>query len=166
MKKTTPFTIFIYSCGSFLRIVRGEHPLPDTLIKPRRYDSLSEALKNEHKPRIRNLLQHFPPDRFIERRLKARKSPIKVKPHRTLAEAIKSPLFLYAQRGYNSNHQEVVHIYHRSPANHTGLVLARSGPVDKVEKLLKKYKKPPMRGLDYQDRKPPKRVRSYALEEN
>lgn len=156
MKKVTPHTIFIYSCGNFLRIVRGEHPIPETLVKPRRYESLAEALENEHKPRIRNLLQQFPPDKFIDRRLKSKKTPIKIANHRTLAEAIKSPVFLYAQRGYDSSHREVAYIYHRNPSNHTGLTMVRSGPADKVEKLLKKYKKPAMRGLDYRERKPPK----------
>lgn len=160
--KTTPHTIFIYAHGTFLRIVRGEHPLTDTTVKPRVYATLTEALEHEHKPRIRSVLERFPPDRFLDRRLKAKKGTVKVTQHRSLADAIKSRLFLYAQAGYDSSHREVAYIYHRSPSNPTGLTMARSGPIETVRKLLKKYKKPLMRNFDYQEKKKPLRVRTAA----
>jgi hypothetical protein len=151
--KVTPHTIFIYSSGHFLRIVRGEHPLSDTIIKPRVYANLAEALAHERKPRIRSVLECFPPDKLIERRLKSKKAPVKIERHRTLVDAVKSKLYLYTQAGYDVHHKEVAYVYHRNPSGSTGLALAGKGSVDTVRKLLKRYKKPPMRGLHYQEEK-------------
>lgn len=152
--KITPHTIFIYSSGSYLRIVRGEHQVPQIATKPRVYKNLKEALENEHRKRILNALALFPPDALIDRRLKANATPVKVKQHRTLADAIKSPLFTFAQVGYDSKHQEVGYIYHRDPGKPTGVQMARCGKLITVRKLLKKYKRPPIRELDYRERKP------------
>lgn len=152
--KITPHTIFIYASGSFLRIVRGEHSPPQIATQPRVYKTVAEALENEHRPRILNALKLFPSDKLIDRRLKANEQPVKVKQHRTLAEAIKSPLFTFAQVGYDSKHQEVGYIYHRDPGKPTGVQMARSGKLITVRKLLKKYKRPPIRELDYSERKP------------
>lgn len=153
--KITPHTIFIYSWGNYLRIVRGEHKPPDVATKPRVYASLKEALEGEHKKRILEDLRRFPPDQLIDRRLKAVAAPIKVGIRtRTLAESIRSKLFVYAQIGYNNKHQEIAYIYHRDPGSHIGVARAGQGNVLVVRKLLKKYKRPPMRALDYEERKP------------
>jgi hypothetical protein len=154
VKKTTPHTIFIYSHGSFLRIVRGEHSTPSTTIKPRRYDSLKEALANERSKRILTALRLFPPDTLITRRLKSASQPINTTRLKTLTEAVKSKQFAYAQAGYDSEHREVAFIYHKNLERSTGLEMVRSGPVETVRKLLKKYKKPLLRELDYKDRRP------------
>lgn len=150
----TPHTIFIYSWGNFLRIVRGEHTIPDAKTKPRRYESLKDALENEHRSKIVAALNLFPKDTLIDRRLKAVSAPVPIKKYQTLAAAIRSHQFLYAQAGYDSNHKEIAYIYHRSTGNQTGLTMARSGPVNAVRQLLKKYKKPRLRELNYKDRKP------------
>lgn len=152
--KITPHTIFIYSWGNFLRIVRGEHQPPDVATKPRVYKNLVEALENEHRKRVVNALKLFPPDNLIDRRLKVNSQPVKVKQHRTLASAIKSPLFLFAQVGKNSKHQEVGYVYHRSPESSTGVTMAGSGKLLTVRKLLKKYSRPAIRESDYRERKP------------
>lgn len=152
--KTTPHTIFIYSWGNFLRIVRGEHKPPEVQTKPRVYPNLKEALEGEHRPRILEALRRFPPDQVIDRRLKANNAPVKIANHRTLAEAIRSRLFTHAQVGYDSHHKEVAYVYHRDPGRHTGYALARTGPVMLVRRLLKRYKRPPIRELDYEERKP------------
>lgn len=152
--KITPHTIFIYSSGSYLRIVRGEHQVPQIATKPRVYKNIAEALENEHRKRILSALRLFPDDRLIDRRLKAIAQPVKVKQHRTLAEAIKSPLFTFAQVGYDAKHQEVGYIYHRDPGKPTGVQMARCGKLITVRKLLKKYKRPPIRELNYSERKP------------
>lgn len=153
--KITPHTIFIYSWGNFLRIVRGEHqPVPDVKSKPQVYKNLIEALENEHRERILNILKLFPPDKLIDRRLKVNAQPVKIKQHRTLADAIKSPLFTFAQVGYDAKHREVGYIYHRDPGKSTGVQMARVGKLSTVRKLLKKYKRPPIRELDYRERKP------------
>jgi hypothetical protein len=152
--KVTPHTIFIYSSGPFLRVVRGEHPPASTVIKPRVYKNLVEALENEHRARVINALKLFPPDKLIDRRLKVNSQPVKVKQHRTLADAIKSPLFTFAQVGYDTKHREVGYIYHRDPGKPMGVQMSRSGPLTTVRKLLKKYKRPPIRELDYRERKP------------
>jgi hypothetical protein len=152
--KVTPHTIFIYSWGNFLRIVRGEHQPPEVKTKPRVYKNLIEALEHEHRKRIVNALKLFPPDKLIDRRLKVNSQPVKVKQHRTLADAIRSPLFTFAQVGYDSKHQEVGYVYHRDPGKPTGVQMARSGPLITVRKLLKKYKRPSIRELDYRERKP------------
>jgi hypothetical protein len=150
--KTTPHTIFIYSWGNFLRIVRGEHTVPEAQTKPRVYPDLESAIQGERKrPKIVARLNLFPSDKHLNKRLKAIKAPVKVAQHRTLADAIRSSLFLYAQAGYDSEHKEIAYIYHRSPANHTGLVMAKSGPIKAARQLLKKYKKPPMRDFNYRD---------------
>lgn len=154
MKKTTPHTVFVYLHGSFLRVVRGEHPLTTTTVKPRRYDSIAEALQKERNPRVLNLLRAFPTDAVLDRRLKSASKPVKVEQFRTLADAIRSPLFLFAQVGYNSEHQEVAHIFHRSPMRQTGMVFVKSGPVKATRQLLKRYRKPAIRELDYVERKP------------
>src|SRR5262245_1228283 len=112
--KITPHTIFIYSWGNFLRIVRGEHTTPDVARRPRVYDTLEEALKGERKrPRVIERLKLFPSDVHLEKRLRAIRAPIKVSHHRTLAEAIRSPLFLYAQAGYDVRGSEIAYVYHR-----------------------------------------------------
>lgn len=160
--KITAHTLFIYSWGNFLRIVRGEHQPPNVATKPRVYQSLIEALENEHRPRILNALKLFPPDKVIDRCLKINKQPVKVKQHRTLAEAIRSPLFTFAQVGYDQKHREVGYIYHRDPGNHTGTMLAGRGPILVVRKLLKKYKRPPIRELDYRERKPKMAKQEHA----
>jgi len=161
MKKTTPHTVFIYQHGNFLRVVRGEHPITNTTVKARRYDTIGEALKKERNPRVVSLLQaYFPSDTLLDRRLKRANKPVKVEQFRTLADAIRSPLFLYAQVGYDSNHQEVAHIFHRSPTRQTGLTFVKSGPVNVTRKLLKRYRKPAIRELDYVERKP--RMKSEA----
>lgn len=152
--KITPHTIFVYSWGNFLRIVRGEHHPPEVTTKPRTYKNLVEALEHEHRPRVVEALRRFPPDQLIDRRLKVNAQPVKVKQHRTVAEAIKSPLFIYAQIGRDPQHREIAYIYHRNPANHLGIAMARSGPPLVVRKLLKKYKRPALRELDYRERKP------------
>lgn len=152
--KITPHTIFIYSSGSYLRIVRGEHRPPEIQTKPRVYKNVAEALKTEHRKRIINTLSLFPNDKLIDRRLKAISQPVKVKHHRSLADAIKSPLFTFAQVGYDLKHQEVGYVYHRDPTKHTGVQMAGSGKLLTVRKLLKKYKRPPIRELDYRERKP------------
>ncbi len=152
--KITPHTIFIYASGPFLRVVRGEHQPASTVVKPRVYKNVKEALENEHRPRILNALKLFPPDALIDRRLKANAQPVKVKQHRTLADAIKSPLFTFAQVGYDSKHQEVGYIYHRDPGRSTGVQMASAGKLSTVRKLLKKYKRPAIRELDYRERKP------------
>lgn len=152
--KVTPHTIFIYSWGNFLRIVRGEHQPPEVQTKPRVYKNLIEALEHERRARIVNALKLFPPDKLIDRRLKVNSQPVKVKQHRTLAEAIKSPLFAFAQVGYDSKHQEVGYVYHRDPGKPTGVSLARSDKLITVRKMLKKYKRPAIRELDYRERKP------------
>lgn len=152
--KTTPHTIFIYSSGPFLRIVRGEHPPASTAIKPRVHRNLKEALEKEHRPRILNALRLFPADKVIDRRLKVNAKPVKVAQYRTLADAIKSPLFKFAQLGIDSNHREVGYIYHRDPGKSTGISLSASGKAQVVTKLLKKYKRPALRALDYTERKP------------
>lgn len=153
--KITPHTIFIYAAGgTYLRIVRGEHQPPEIQTKPRVYKNLTEALEHEHRKRIVDALNLFPPDKLIDRRLKMNAQPVKVKQHRTLADAIKSPLFTFAQVGYDSKHQEVAYIYHRDPGKATGVQMARSGKLSTVRKLLKKYKRPPIRELDYRERKP------------
>jgi hypothetical protein len=152
--KVTPHTIFIYSSGGYLRVVRGEHQAPQIATKPRIYKTVKEALENERRPRIVNALKLFPADKVIDRRLKAIAAPVKVKQHRTLAQAIKSPLFTFAQLGYDAQHREVGYVYHRDPGKPTGVQLASSGKAITVRKLLKKYKRPALRGLDYQERKP------------
>lgn len=152
--KITAHTIFIYSWGNYLRIVRGEHKPPDVQTKPRVYPNLKEALEGEHKKRILEDLRRFPPDIVITRRLKVNNAPVKIANHRTLAEAVRSKLYTHAQIGYDSNHKEIAYVYHRDPGKHTGYALARSGPVMLVRKLLKKYKRPPIRELDYEERKP------------
>jgi hypothetical protein len=152
--KITPHTIFIYSSGPFLRIVRGEHQPASTTIKPRVYKNLVEALANEHRPRIVNALKLFPSDKLLDRRLKVNAKPVKVAQHRTLADSIKSPLFTFAQLGRDSQHRDVGYVYHRSPTSSTGVVRAGVGKAETVRKLLKKYKRPPLRDLDYEERKP------------
>lgn len=152
--KVTAHTIFIYSWGNFLRIVRGEHQPPNVTMKPRVYKNLVEALEHEHRKRIINALKLFPLDTLIDRRLKVNNQPVKVKQHRTLADAIRSKLFTFAQVGYDSNHKEVGYIYHRDPSKSTGVQMARCGPLMTVRKLLKKYKRPAIRELDYRERKP------------
>lgn len=153
--KTTPHTIFVYSGGSYLRVVRGEHNLPETTIKPRRYDNLIEAMHGERKrPRILNLLNQFPTDKHLDKRLKALKAPVSVASHKSLIECIRSSVFLYAQVGFNSDSKEIAYVYHRSKATETGLAMVKSGPVATVRKLLRKYKKPPLRELNYPARKP------------
>lgn len=152
--KITPHTIFIYSSGSYLRIVRGEHQPPQIQTKPRVYKTVAEALKTEHRKRILDALSLFPDDRLIDRRLKVIAQPVKVKQHRTLADAIKSPLFTFAQVGHDTKHREVGYIYHRDPGRPTGVQLAGSGKLLTVRKLLKKYKRPAIRELDYRERKP------------
>lgn len=152
--KVTPHTIFIYASGNYLRIVRGEHPAPQTTTKPRVYKNVKEALESERRPRILNALKLFPTDQVIDRRLKAIAAPVKVKQHRSLADAIKSPLFKFAQLGYDSNHKEVGYVYHRDPSGPTGVRLACSGKALTVRKLLKKYKRQAIRELNYQERKP------------
>lgn len=149
--KTTPHTIFIYSWGNYLRIVRGEHTTPDVATKPRIYPSLDEALAHEHRPRIVAALRLLPPDKLLDRRLKAAAAPVKVKSHRTLAEAIRSSKFLYAQAGYDSDGKEIAYIYHREPNSATGLSMVKTGPIAPARKLLKKYRKPNMRNHDYRD---------------
>ena len=153
--KITPHTIFVYSGGSYLRVVRGEHNLPETTIKPRCYSNLVEALHAERKrPRIVNLLNQFPTDKHLDRRLKAIKAPVKIAAHRSLVDCIKSSVFLYAQVGYDSSSKEIAYVYHRSPQKQTGLEMVKTGPVATVRKLLKRYKKPPLRELNYKGRKP------------
>lgn len=152
--KITPHTIFIYASGGYLRIVRGEHQVPEIQTKPRVYKSVREALENEHRPRIVEALKLFPADAVIDRRLKANAQPVKVKQHRTLAQAIKSPLFKFAQLGYDAQHREVGYVYHRDPSKATGVQMACSGKALTVRKLLKKYKRPAIRELDYKERKP------------
>lgn len=152
--KVTPHSIFIYSHGNFLRIVRGEHTTPDTLIKPRCYENLEEALMHERRPRIVSALKLFPPDKVLARRLKKIKEPVKITAHRTLADTIKSSLFLFAQMGYDTKQREVAYIYHRNPSTHRGMTMVHKGDVLTVRKLLKKYKKAPIREHDYQERKP------------
>jgi len=152
--KITPHTIFIYASGSFLRIVRGEHQAPTIQKKPRIYKNLIEAMENEHRARIVNALKRFPPDNLIDRRLKVNSQPVKVKNHRTLADAIRSPLFTFAQIGYDLKSQEVGYIYHRDPGKPTGISMASSGKLITVRKLLKKYKRPAIRELNYRERKP------------
>lgn len=152
--KITAHTIFVYSWGNFLRVVRGEHQFPEVQTKPRVYKNLIEALENEHRPRIVEALRRFPPDQLIDRRLKANAQPVKVKQHRTLAQAIKSPLFTFAQLGFDSNHKEVGYVYHRDPGKATGVQMAGVGKALTVRKLLKKYRRPPLRELNYKERKP------------
>jgi hypothetical protein len=76
---------------------------------------------------------------------------VKVAQHRTLADAIRSSLFLYAQAGHDENHKDIAYVYHRSPANHTGIVMAKAGPILAARKLLKKYKRPELRAHNYRD---------------
>lgn len=152
--KVTAHTIFIYSWGNYLRIVRGDHHPPDVATKPRVYPNLKEALDGERKKRIVGALRRFPPDTQISRRLKVNDAPIQVRQHRTLAEAVRSKLFTHAQVGYDTKHQEVAHIFHRDPGKPRGFALARTGRVLVVRKLLKKYKRPAIRELDYEERKP------------
>lgn len=154
MTKITPHTVFVYSWGNFLRIVRGEHQPPEVTTKPRIYKNVVEALEHERRPRVVEALRRFPDDRAIDRRLKTNAQPVKVRQHRTLADAIRSPLFTYAQAGVDAQYKDVAYVYHRCLSNHTGITMARSGPILTVRKLLKKYKRPPLRELDYKERKP------------
>jgi hypothetical protein len=153
-RKVTPHTVFVYSHGNFLRVVRGQHLPPHSTIKPRVYPTVKEALENERKKRIMNLLKMMPSDKLIDRRLKAMTGPISESgANKKLSEAVKSRLFLFAQTGYDINHQEIAYVYHRNPTSQRGLSMVSKGPVPFVRKLLKKYKKPALRGLNYRERK-------------
>lgn len=145
MKKPDEHTIYIYAWGNFLRIARGTHTYPEVAMKPRCYSSLKEALETEHSPRVLAALKQFPPDAVLRRRARAEKKTIKVARHKALAEAIRSPQFLFAQAGYDRKYQEVAYIYHKCKENSTGLTMVKSAPVGLVKKFLKKYKRKPIR---------------------
>lgn len=147
--KVTPHTIFIYSHGNFLRVVRGEHPVPDTTIKPRTYPSVIEALDSEKREKIIRMLRLFPDDRALDKRLEAIKAPPKAGNHKSLVEMIRSNLFKFAQAGYDNQQKEVSYIYHINPLHPKGVAMVSKGPTPLVRKLLKKYKKPALRELNY-----------------
>jgi hypothetical protein len=150
----TPHTIFIYSHGTFLRIVRGEHDAPETTIKPRTYSTLTEALVGEHKARILKALRLFPTDKLLDKRLKKIAEPVKIESYQPLAKAIRSIHYLFAQIGYDTDHKEIAYIYHRNPMSSRGMTMVKKGPVWVVRQLLKKYRKPLIRELNYRERKP------------
>lgn len=148
--KTTPHTIFIYSHGNFLRVVRGEHPVPDTSIKPRVYSNVVEALKSEKREKIIRMLRLFPDDRALDKRITVLKAPPKTGGNnRVLVEAIRSKDFKFSQAGFNNEQQEVSYIYHSDPMSPRGIKLITQGSTLLVRKLLKKYKKPALRELNY-----------------
>lgn len=150
--KTTPHTIFIYSHGNFLRVVRGEHPVPDTTIKPRVYENVVEALAKEKREKIKRMLRQFPDDQILDKRLAVLKEPPKIGGNnRGLVEAVKHKLFKFAQAGYDSQQKEVSYIYHSDPTSPRGVRMAAKGTTLLVRKLLKKYKKPNLRELDYKE---------------
>lgn len=124
------------------------------------YPSVAAALENEHRARIVRALQLFPTDRVIDRRMKSIAAPIKVKSHQTLADSIRSSKFKYAQAGFDAEHREVSFIYHSDPRRPRGIVMVRTGLTPTVRKLLKKYRKPPLRELNYQE--PPRKKRATA----
>ena len=121
---------------------------------------MADALLGEHRIRIVNTLRRFPTDRVIDRRMKSIAAPIKVKTHQTLADSIRSSKFKYAQAGFDAEHREVSFIYHSDPKRSRGIVMVRTGLTPTVRKLLKKYKKPALRELNYQE--PPRKKRATA----
>lgn len=153
--KVTPHTIFIYAHGRFLRIVRGEHQVPDTTIKPRVYENVVEALRGERREKILRMLKLFPNDKIIDKRLAVIKAPPRAGNHRSLVAAIRSNSFKFAQAGYDNQQKEVSYIYHSDQLHNRGVSMVAKGPTLLVRKLLKKYRKSPLRELSYVE--PPSR---------
>lgn len=104
------------------------------------------------------MLMQFEPDTYLERRLEAADKPVPENRYRTITQAVKSRLFLYAQVGFSSSDgREVAYVYHRNPESQTGLQMAAKGPVEVVRKLMKKYKKAHrLRGLDFKEKTRPR----------
>lgn len=151
--KITPHTIFIYSHGNFLRVVRGSHEAPEVAVSPRVYENLKEALAGERRARILDALRLFPADKLLDRRLAKLAVPVKISSHKSLADAVRSSQFLFAQIGYDVDHQETAYIYHRNPMAPRGMSMVKKGPVSLVRQLIKKFKKPAIRELNYRERK-------------
>jgi hypothetical protein len=96
------------------------------------------------------MLRLFPDDRTLDKRIAALKEPPKVGGNnKSLVEAIRSKSFKFAQAGYDSQQKEVSYVYHSDPTSPRGVKLMAKGSTRLVRKLLKRFRKPPLRELNY-----------------